>query len=82
MILVDTGPIVAVINDRDDHHRECSFATVITMLWWLHPQSIVTLLGAQRNVVLKQRLYPRTLVDAPATKPGSSGLRHLPKERI
>lgn len=25
MILVDTGPIVAVINDRDDHHRECMY---------------------------------------------------------
>ena len=24
MILVDTGPIVAVINDRDDHHQECT----------------------------------------------------------
>lgn len=24
MILVDTGPIVAVINDRDDHHHECT----------------------------------------------------------
>ncbi len=23
MILVDTGPIVAVVNDRDDHHQEC-----------------------------------------------------------
>lgn len=23
MILVDTGPIVALINDRDDHHQEC-----------------------------------------------------------
>lgn len=23
MILVDTGPIVAVVNDRDDRHREC-----------------------------------------------------------
>jgi uncharacterized protein len=23
VILADTGPIVAVINDRDDHHREC-----------------------------------------------------------
>lgn len=25
MILVDTGPIVAVINDRDDHHQECKY---------------------------------------------------------
>jgi uncharacterized protein len=25
VILVDTGPIVAVINDRDDHHRECTY---------------------------------------------------------
>lgn len=23
MILVDTGPIVAVVNDRDDRHLEC-----------------------------------------------------------
>ena len=25
MILVDTGPIVAIINDRDDHHQECKY---------------------------------------------------------
>jgi len=25
VILVDTGPIVAVINDRDDHHQECKY---------------------------------------------------------
>lgn len=23
VILVDMGPIVAVVNDRDDHHQEC-----------------------------------------------------------
>ena len=23
MIVVDTGPIVALLNDRDDHHRRC-----------------------------------------------------------
>ncbi len=23
MILVDTGPIVAVVNDRDNHHQQC-----------------------------------------------------------
>ena len=25
MILVDTNSIVAVINDRDDYHRECTY---------------------------------------------------------
>lgn len=25
MILVDTGPIVAVVNDRDDYHQECRY---------------------------------------------------------
>lgn len=24
MIVVDTGPIIALINDRDDHHRRCT----------------------------------------------------------
>lgn len=23
MIVVDTGPIVALVNDRDDHHARC-----------------------------------------------------------
>lgn len=40
-----------------------TFATVITILWWLYLQSIVTLFGAQLNVVLKLRLYPCRLVD-------------------
>ncbi|MDA3624749.1 YihY/virulence factor BrkB family protein [Saccharopolyspora sp. WRP15-2] len=43
------------------------FATVITMLWWFYLQSVITLLGAQLNVVLKERLHPRALVDAPQT---------------
>ena len=43
------------------------FATVITILWWFYLQSIVTLLAAQLNVVLRDRLYPRSLVDAPQT---------------
>ena len=37
------------------------FATVITILWWFYLQSLVTLLGAQINVVLKRRLFPRSL---------------------
>jgi hypothetical protein len=45
-----------------------NFATVITMLSWFYLQSVVTLLGAQLNVVLKERLHPRRLVTAPVTE--------------
>jgi membrane protein len=38
------------------------FATVITLLWWFYLQSIITMLGAQLNVVLKEHSYPRSLV--------------------
>lgn len=44
------------------------FATVITMLWWFYLQSVIILLGTQLNVVLKERLHPRALVDAPRTE--------------
>ncbi len=37
------------------------FATVITILWWFYIQSIITLLGAQLNVVLAEGFYPRSL---------------------
>jgi membrane protein len=43
------------------------FATVITILWWFYLQANITLLGAQLNVVLNQRLYPRALRNAPQT---------------
>jgi YihY family inner membrane protein len=43
------------------------FATVITILWWFYLQSLITLLAAQLNVVLRDRLYPRSIVDAPQT---------------
>lgn len=44
------------------------FATVITMLWWFYLQGQVTLLGAQLNVVLKKRLWPRSLIGGPDTE--------------
>ncbi|SRR5579884_1798284 len=44
------------------------FATVITILWWFYIQSIITLLGAQLNVVLKNNFYPRSLANAPSTQ--------------
>jgi YihY family inner membrane protein len=54
----------AVLISRYLHKAQATyghFATVITILWWFYLQSIVTLLGAQLNVVLKERLYPRSL---------------------
>jgi uncharacterized BrkB/YihY/UPF0761 family membrane protein len=45
-----------------------NFATVITILWWFYLQSQVTLLGAQLNVVLKERLHPRSLFGGPETE--------------
>jgi YihY family inner membrane protein len=43
------------------------FATVITILWWFYLQAIITLLGAQLNVVLRSGFYPRSLAGAPST---------------
>ena len=43
-----------------------NFATVITILSWFYLQSVITLIGAQLNVVLKERLHPRRLIHAPA----------------
>lgn len=57
------------------------FATVITILWWFYLQSVVTLLGAQLNVVLKERLYPRSLVDAPQTDADHRVLQAYAEER-
>ena len=45
-----------------------TFATVIVMLWWFYLQAQITLLGAQLNVVLKERLHPRSLVGGPETE--------------
>jgi len=41
------------------------FATVITILWWFYLQSMITMLGAQLNVVLTKHDYPRSLTKAP-----------------
>jgi membrane protein len=45
-----------------------TFATVITILWWFYIQGIVSMLGAQLNVVLKEHLWPRGLVGVPDTE--------------
>jgi len=57
------------------------FATVITILWWFYLQSLVTLLGAQLNVVLEQRLYPRSLFGPPRTESDRRALQAYAEER-
>jgi YihY family inner membrane protein len=58
-----------------------NFATVITILSWFYSQSVVTLVGAQLNVVLKERLHPRRLVPAPATEADHRAYDAYAKER-
>ena len=58
-----------------------NFATVITILWWFYLQSVVTLLGAQANVVVKERLWPRGLVDPPATEADHRAFEAYARER-
>jgi membrane protein len=41
------------------------------MLTWFYSQSVVTLVGAQLNVVLKERLHPRRLIPAPTPAPAT-----------
>ena len=74
----------ALIISRYLHKAQSTyghFATVITLLWWFYIQSIVTLLGAQLNVVLKERLYPRSLVGGPQTEADHRVLQAYAAER-
>jgi uncharacterized BrkB/YihY/UPF0761 family membrane protein len=57
-----------------------NFATVITMLWWFYLQAQITLLGAQLNVVLKERLYPRSLSGGPETEADERALEKYAEE--
>jgi YihY family inner membrane protein len=45
-----------------------TFAIVIALLAWLYLESQLVLLAAELNTVLKMKLYPRGLVDAPETE--------------
>ena len=57
------------------------FATVITILWWFYLQSLITLAGAQLNVVLRERLHPRTLTGEPETEADRRALTAYAQER-
>ena len=58
-----------------------SFATVITILSWFYLQSVVTLVGAQLNVVLTERLHPRRLATTPVTEADHRAYDAYAKER-
>ena len=57
------------------------FATIITILWWFYLQSQITLVGAQLNVVLKEKLYPRSLAKDPQTEADHRVLEAYAAER-
>jgi YihY family inner membrane protein len=57
------------------------FAVVITMLWWFYLQSQITLLGAQLNVVLAERLHPRSFFGGPETDADRRALAAYAEER-
>jgi YihY family inner membrane protein len=58
-----------------------TFATVITVLWWFYLQAQLTLVGAQMNVVLKRKYWPRALIDAPSTDADKRLLEDFVKAR-
>jgi membrane protein len=58
-----------------------TFATVITLLWWFYLQGQVTMLGAQLNVVLKRRLWPRSIVGGPDTQADHRAYEQYAEER-
>jgi membrane protein len=72
-----------IISNRLKHAQATygHFATVIVILWWFYLTAIVTLLGAQLNVVLKGRLFPRSVVDAPQTEADHRVLQQYAQER-
>lgn len=57
------------------------FATVITILWWFYLQAVFTLLGAQLNVVLRRRRYPRAVGGGSETEADRRTLRAYAESR-
>jgi YihY family inner membrane protein len=55
------------------------FAMVIGLLGWLYLGAQMTLLAAEINVVLRRRLWPRSLVQPPLTLKDKEALRSLAK---
>ncbi len=58
-----------------------TFATVITILWWFYLQSVITMLGAELNVVLRDGLHPRGLINPPDTEADERAYEAYAQER-
>jgi membrane protein len=75
----------SVIISRELHKTQSTyghFATVIVILWWFYLQAQLSLYGAQLNVVLKERLYPRSLLTkAPETEADRRAYQAYARER-
>jgi YihY family inner membrane protein len=57
------------------------FAVVIGLLSWIYLGAQVALFCAEINVVLKRKLWPRSLVQPPLTEPDRRELENLAKEQ-
>src|SRR5579884_780475 len=80
-ILQEASSFIITHKLKSANHTYGTFGTVIVMLWWFYLQAIVTLLGVQLNVVLKERLFPRSLVNAPQTEADHRALQAYAEER-
>ncbi len=57
------------------------FATVIALLTWFYLAAQFVLLGAELNVVLRERLWPRALLDRPQTEADHRALERYAEEQ-
>ena len=80
-VLQQASAIIISSHLRNAQSTYGHFATVITILWWFYLQAQITLLAAQLNVVLRERLYPRSLVNAPQTDADHRVLQAYAAER-
>jgi membrane protein len=72
-----------IISRRLNHAQATygHFATVITILWWFYLQAVITMLGAQLNVVLHHGLHPRSLTGKDHTEADKKTLEAYAESR-
>jgi YihY family inner membrane protein len=80
-VLQQLSSLIITGHTKSSSSTYGTFATVITILWWFYLQAVVTLLGAQLNVVLKRKLFPRSLVGGPETEADRRTLQAYAEER-